>query len=270
MAINLIALAVGLYLVTALVLYLGQRRMMYLPDPTRYTPEQVGLPQVSEARLDAPDGARLVVWTIPAAGDAPTVLYFTGNGGGLANRAERIRRFASAGYGVFMPAYRGYAGSSGSPSQPALIADAVLAYDHLRASGLSPDKIVIYGESLGTGVACQTAVRRQMAAVILEAPFSSMIDAASFHYPYYPVRWLLSDAYDSLSIIGRINAPLLIIHGARDQIVPMQLGRKLFDAASEPKQFVTLPDAGHNDGFSFGAFDHIRRFLGERLSIAPH
>jgi fermentation-respiration switch protein FrsA (DUF1100 family) len=265
MLINLVLLGVALYLASALVLYLAQRRLMYLPDPTHYTPEQAGLPHVSETFLDAPDGERLVAWTSPASRDAPTVLYFTGNAAGLANRAERIQRFISAGYGVFMPAYRGYAGSTGSPSQSALAADAVLAYDHLLALGLSPDKIVIYGESLGTGVACQTAARRRTAAVILEAPFSSMSDAAGFHYPYYPVRWLLSDTYDSLSVIGRIHAPLLIVHGARDQTVPIQLGRKLFTAAAEPKQFVTLPEAGHNDSFSFGAFEHIRRFLGERV-----
>jgi fermentation-respiration switch protein FrsA (DUF1100 family) len=265
MLIGLVLLGAGLYLTAVAVLYSAQRRLIYFPDATRHSPAGAGLPDVEETFLDTPDGERLTAWRRLAAPGAPTLLYFTGNGGGLIDRAARIRLLASAGYGVFMPAYRGYSGSTGRPSQKALVNDALLAFDHLVSSGVSPDEIVIYGESIGTGVASQTAARRRAAAVILEAPFSSLIDAASVHFPFFPVRLLLADPFDSQSVIARIGAPLLIIHGARDQTVPIRLGRKLFEAAREPKQFVTLPNAGHNNTFSFGAMTYVKSFLDQRL-----
>ena len=166
-------LAVGVYTVACLGLYVFQRRLLYFPDPVRYTPQQAGLAGVEEISLATPDGERLVAWYKPAPAPAPVLLYFHGNGGGLYLRRERIEALAGAGYGVLIPAYRGYSGSTGRATEKALIADGLLAYDYLKAQRVVPDRIVLYGESLGTGIATQVASERQASAVSLEAPYSS-------------------------------------------------------------------------------------------------
>ncbi len=262
-------LAVGLYVTIGLALYLFQRHLLYFPDPAHYTPEQAGLTGVQEITLTTPDGERLVAWYKPARPGAPVLLYFHGNAGGLSLRRERIEALASAGYGVFMPSYRGYSGSTGSPSESVLIADGLLAYDYLTAHGVAPSQIVLYGESLGTGVAVQVASQRQVAAVVLEAPYSSLAAVAKAHYGIFPVDWLLRDRFDSAAYIGRTGAPLLVMHGSRDEVIPASSARALFGAAKEPKEYVEFQGGGHNDLFDFGALEHIQRFLAKHLAGGP-
>ncbi len=255
------ALAAGLYTVSCLGIFFFQRHLLYFPDPVHYTPQQAGLTGVQEIGLATTDGERLIAWYEPARPGAPVFLYFHGNGGGLHLRRERIEALASAGYGVFILSYRGYSGSTGSPSEKALIADGLLAYDYLKAQGVEPGQIVLYGESLGTGVAAQVASQRQVRAVILEAPYSSIAAIAKTHYGFLPVDWLLLDRFDSAAHIGRIDAPLLIMHGSRDGAIPASSAHALFDAAKEPKEYVEFQGGGHNDLFDFGALEHIQRFL---------
>ncbi len=214
------ALAAAIYAISALALYVFQRRLLYFPDPTHYTPQQAGLADVEEVSLATSDGERLVAWYKPAPAPAPVLLYFHGNGGGLFLRNQRIEAFAGAGYGVFILGYRGYSGSTGSPSEKAFIADGLLAYDYLKAQGVAPSRIVLYGESLGTGIAAQIASQRQTAAVILEAPFGSVAAEAKARFGLFPTNWFLLDRFDSMEHIGRINAPLLILHGSQDAVIP--------------------------------------------------
>src|SRR5688572_6205879 len=173
--LGFVIFVLGAYLVVAISLFVFQRRLIYPADPTRHLPAEAGLDTVREVSLKAADGETLVAWHAPARPGQPTLLYFHGNGGTLLVRAERIRRFLGDGLGVFMPAYRGYSGSTGSPSEAALIADAKLAHDYLIGMGLPPEQIVIYGESLGTGVAVQLAADRRAAGVVLDAPYSSLL-----------------------------------------------------------------------------------------------
>ena len=176
------ALAAALYAVIGLALYVFQRRLLYFPDPTHYTPQQAGLAGVEEIGLATADGERLVAWYKPAPASAPTLLYFHGNGGGLYLRRKRIEALAGAGYGVFILGYRGYSGSTGRPTEKALVADGLLAYDYLKAQGVAPSRIVLYGESLGTGIATQVASQRQTAALlILHGSQDSVIPASSSH-----------------------------------------------------------------------------------------
>jgi uncharacterized protein len=259
-------LAAGLYAASCLGLYLFQRRLLYFPDPVHYTPEQAGLAGTQEVSLATPDGARVVAWYKPARPGKPVLLYFHGNGGGLSLRRERIEAFAGAGYGVFIPGYRGYSGSTGSPSEKALIADGLLAYDYLTAHGVAPSQIVLYGESLGTGVAAQVASLRQVSAAVLEAPYSSIAALAKAHYGFFPIDLLLADRFDSAAHIGRINAPLLVMHGSRDGVIPASSAHALFDAAKEPKEYVEFRGGGHNDLFGFGALDLIQGFLAKHLT----
>ena len=239
----------------------GQRSVMYLPHKTRVAPAAAGLVGVTESELVTPDGERLVVWRAPARPGQPTVLYFHGNGEPLTYRAGRIKSFRAEGWGVHMHAYRGFSGSTGSPSEAAIVADAKLAYDRLRAEGIAATDIVLYGESLGTGVAIQVAVARPAAGLILEAPFTSLVAAWRQFVPFVPLDLIMRDRYESDKVIGRLNMPLLIVHGEKDPLVGVKLGRALFALAPEPKTLAILPRARHMNVHKYGAMDHIKAFV---------
>ncbi len=166
---------------------------------------------------------------------------------------------------MFILGYRGYSGSTGHPTEKALVSDGLLAYDYLKAQGVAPSRIVLYGESLGTGIATQVASQRQTAAVILEAPFASVAAEAKAHFGIFPIDWLLLDRFDSMANIGRIEAPLLILHGSQDSVIPANSSHALFEAANEPKQHVEFERGGHNDLFSFGALEQVRLFFAKYL-----
>ncbi len=257
---SLAALA-ALYLIVALAALVFQRKLLYVPDTARTSPSGAGLRGVSEVELETPDGQMLVVWAASAKPGKPTFLYFHGNAGGLIDRRERIQRFMEAGYGVFMLSYRSYSGSTGTPTESANIADATLAFDRLVQRGVPASDVVIYGESLGTGVAVQTAAARKPAAVILDAPYTSMIDAAKQHYAWLPVTPFLIDTYQSDEHIRNVSAPVLILHGARDDTVSIELGRKLFALANQPKDMTVFERGGHMDLYSYGALEAVNAFL---------
>jgi uncharacterized protein len=253
------------YAAVLLAAYLGQRRLMYFPDRTRTLPVEVGLTDVAERTLDAPDGARIMTWYGKAEPGQPTLLYFHGNAGSLAARAERIRRFMGEGWGVYMMSYRGYGGGTGSPSESANIADARLAYDALVSEGVAPASIILYGESLGTGVAARIAGERPAAGLILDAPYTSIVEVAKQAYPYLPVSALLKDRYETTAYIDKVRMPLLILHGERDGVIPVANGRELLRLANEPKRLATFPNAGHSDIYVNGnpALDAVRDWIGQ-------
>lgn len=259
-------LACGVYALIGAAMYFGQRRLMYHPEPGRTEPAAVGLSQVSERIIETPDGETVLAWYGKAQPGQPTLLYFHGNAGSLASRSERIAKYLSLGRGMFMMTYRGYAGSTGSPSEAANVADAKLAYDALLKEGVRPEDIVIYGESIGSGVAVQVAAEKKAAGLILDAPYTAMVDLASGQYPWLPVRLLLQDRYESRNFIATIKCPLLIIHGEKDEIIPVEMARAMFALASEPKTIVTFPDAGHADHYMFGSYDAINAWI-DKLSI---
>ena len=251
------------YLLFAAGMYFGQRRFLYFPDPRHLTPAAAGLESVQEEVLTAKDGVKLIAWYGSARPGKKTLLYFHGNAGHLAERDDRIKAYRGVGFGLLILAYRGYSGSGGSPSEAANVADAKLAYDWLRAKGVAAKDIVIYGESLGTGVAVQVAVERQTGGLILDAPYTSIADIAASNYPLLPVRLLLSDPYDTMAFIGRVRAPLLVIAGEKDQIVPAALSRRVFAAANaaEPKRIVVYPEGGHIFHAEFGSRELVRDWV---------
>ena len=257
-------LAIGLgtaYLMGCWVILMAERRFTYEPAPQRLSPEASRLAGVAEREIATPDGERLIAWVVRAKPGRPTILYFHGNGGALGYRAGRVAAFQAEGYGVLMIAYRGYSGSTGRPTEEAIIRDARHAYDVLRGEGRLPAEIVIYGESLGTSVATQTAVAVPALALILEAPFTSMVDAWRQFVPHLPVGLLLRDRYDSRRVIHQLAMPLLILHGERDRTVGFALGRQLFEAAPEPKRFEAFPWAGHTNLYGHNAIAAVRRFI---------
>ncbi|HWB44776.1 MAG TPA: alpha/beta hydrolase [Hyphomicrobiaceae bacterium] len=254
---------VALYIAICIFGYWGQRALVYHPDRQRITPARAGLTGVEERVLKTPDGERLVAWYGKAKPGQPTLLYFHGNGGGLVDRVPRIERFMEAGYGIFMMAYRGYSGSSGAPTEAANVADAKLAFDTLVADGVPVQRIILYGESLGTGVATQVAVARPAGGLILDAPYTSIADVGAASYPFLPVRLVLVDRYDTQRYIRDVHMPLLILNGEKDNVIPPVMGRKLYELANEPKRLVTFPNGGHSDLYINGntALDSVRAWI---------
>lgn len=259
----LLFLLVGYGAMVALA-YFAQRALMYFPDRTRTPPAQAGLPEAEEIVIDTADGEKLVAWYVPAAEGRPVVLYFHGNGGALVHRIRRFRGLIANGNGLVALSYRGYGGSSGSPTEEGLLADAAAAYAFAVAR-YPAQRIAVFGESLGTGVAIWLAGEKPVARVLLQAPYTSIIDVAAAAYPFLPVWLLLKDRYRSDERVGRVNAPVLVIHGERDRVVPIEYGERLYALIRAPKKFVRFPEGGHVDLDQNGALDIIQSFLAESL-----
>jgi len=253
--------AVIVYVAFVAMLTLLQRRLIYFPDTSRIVPASTGISGLNALELVAADGVRLVAWYRAARPGQPTVLYLHGNAGNIAYRVSKARPFLDAGMGVMLLSWRGYGGSDGSPSEQGLYADGRAAAAELDRLGVTPSLLALYGESLGAGVAVQLASERPVAAIVLEAPFTSAVDIGASTYPFVPVRWLMWDRFDSASKIERIGAPLLIMHGEHDEVVPVSHGRRLFEMARTPKELVTFPRGYHNDLDSHGAMRRAVEFI---------
>jgi uncharacterized protein len=252
--------ALCIYVGVAAVLYAVQRSLMYFPDTTHTTPRQAGLPQAEEVSLTASDGVVSTVWNVAPKEAKPVILYFHGNGGSLHYRVERFKKLINDGIGLVALEYRGFGGNAGAPSEHGLIADAEAAYA-FAAARYPAKQIAVWGESLGTGVAVALAAEKPVGRVILEAPFTSAASVAAIRYWYMPVRLLMKDQFHSDTRIAKVTAPVLILHGVRDQIVPYAMGEQMFDLANQPKHIVKFLDGGHEDLDANGALHAVARFL---------
>ena len=259
----IIILATAGYFAFVAFLYVAQRSFLFHPQPIHPSPAQVGLPMAQETVIDTADGERVILWHVPPRGEKPVVIYFHGNAEIVASRAARHRELTADGVGLVALSYRGYMGSTGHPTEDGLLHDAEAAYQ-FAISRYPSNPIVLWGHSLGSGVAVALASRHSIAKVILEAPFSSTVDVAAGIFPFVPVRWLMRDQFRSDRRIDAVWAPLLIMHGAQDWVVPIRLGQRLFELAHEPKRFVRYPDGGHDDLDRYGAAAEVQRFIAER------
>ncbi len=241
----LLALGCAGYFGVALLMYLYQDRLLYNPDRARTDPHAIGLTHADEITLTAADGTKLIAWYTPARDGEPTILFLHGKGGALKGRTDRYRFYTGEGFGVLFLSWRGYGGSAGVPSEQGFNQDADAAYDWLMAQGVSPEKLFLVGESLGTGLAVQLAARKPVRAVALEAPYDSVASVAAERYWWLPVNYLINDRFDSLKAIANVRVPLLIHHGDADTTIPIAAGRRLYDAANDPKQFIALKDGTH-------------------------
>jgi hypothetical protein len=223
-----------------------QRRLIYFPSPGPVPSAAAVLPTGRDVVLDTEDGIRLGAWFFP--GRRGAVLVCNGNGGDRSMRAALAVALNRMGLSVLLFDYRGYGGNAGRPSEEGLAADARAAQAWLAAQPeVDSDRIAYFGESLGAAVAVGLAVQRPPAALMLRSPFTSLADVGAVHYPWLPIRRLLLDRYPSIERIASVHAPLLVIAGDRDDIVPLSLSRRLYDAAVEPKRFVLVSGAGHNE-----------------------
>lgn len=265
--IRFVALAILLWVAAVVALYVFRQDLIY---PFRDWPRADRLSSLPGVRVEvvtASDGIPITVWITDARPGKPTILHFMGNDGSIESAAVRLTEFALAGYGTVAMNYRGAGSAPGVPSQVTITADALAIYDALptlTAGALPP---VIYGASLGAAVATQVASRRSASAVILGAPFSRLCETAQYHYPFVPACLILHDeVWDSLTTITDVRAPLLILHGDQDQVIPLSQGRKLFDAAGQPKQMIVYPGGHHDDLRKYGSARDMFAFLG-RLGL---
>lgn len=260
---GLALIAVAFYATLCAGLFVWQRHIIYLNDSIRPDPVKAGVPGVAVRSIRTADGLDLVTWYHPPASeDLPVVLFLHGNSGNIGHRGGRITTLGELGWGVMMPEYRGFGGNPGAPSEEGLTLDARAAYDALRAEGIAAERILIWGESLGTAVATRLATEQPAAALILEAPFTSMTDIARMRYSFVPVDLLLRDRFDTRSRIGDVTTPLLVMHGDHDGMIPFSMGQQVFDAATTPhRRFWTAANAGHNDLVAHGALDIARSFV---------
>ena len=251
-------------------LYTFQRRLLFIPDKTVPDPLRAGLTDVAVLHLPTEDGVSLVAWHMPPADpNGFTVLLLHGNAGNIGHRANRLRRMQSVGWGVLLLEYRGYGGNSGSPTEDGLTLDAQAGLAELRRRAVPPEQTLLWGESLGTGLAIRLAAENKVAAVLLDAPYTSIVDAAQGQYPYVPVRPLLKDKFDSLSRVAAIQAPIFVMQGSADRLVPPAMGRKLIQAATAPTELWVADGAGHEDLGPYGAVEAAAAFVAKWCPLQP-
>lgn len=261
-----IATGVAIYALLVAALFFVQRSLLYHPNQTVPDPAAFEVPEMAAVDIPVEGDLKLLAWwRAPQSDTRPVIIVFHGNAGHIGDRAHKIRDYLDAGYGVLLLSYRYNAGSGGSPSEANMFADARAGLGFLREQGVREDRIVAFGESLGTGVAVAMAAEQRIGALVLEAPYSSMSELAQHHYWYTPARWLVRDTLDSVSRIGRVSSPILVLHGERDRVIPIKFGRWLFDAAPEPKEAHYLPEAQHNDLIDFGMASIVIAFLDRHL-----
>ena len=243
--------ALGLYLMIALLMFGCQRSFLYFPDRSAPDLGGAGVEGLEVVRLQSEPGLETAHWfRPPVADDGPVLVIFHGNAGHIGHRVPKFRPLLEAGFGLFLAEYRGYGGNPGKPDEAGLTADAEAVMAYLRDRGIPGDRLVVYGESLGGGPAVKMAVDHDVAGLVLESPFTSIADVAQSHYWYLPARWLVLDKWDNASRIAGLRAPLLLIHGERDRVVPADFGRELFELAPEPKQALFVPGGDHNGLFN--------------------
>lgn len=254
-----------LWLLGFALLFVFQRSFIYMNGNARPAPADVGAVEFTEQTVPS-DGVDVVVWTHDAGADTPVILYFHGNAGVLADRAWRFRWMSEQGWSVVGIGLRGGSGTGGEPSERALTGDARAVHDALPAlfgRDVQADRIALYGESLGTGIAVTLATERPVGAVILETPYTAIEDRAQEIYRVFPVKLFgaVRDKFRSIDRIARINAPLLVLHGTADNVIPIHHGERLFEAATEPKTARWFEGGRHGDLWQRSATGDIADFM---------
>jgi len=270
--LNFITVFAAVYVIIVAGLFFGQRSLLYFPDSAQPQLEQSQVQDMTPVTLRTGDGLELTSWYRQAADDKPTIIYFHGNAGNIGYRDTKVRPYLDAGFGMLLVGYRGYGGNPGKPTEEGFYLDGRAALGLLRSRGILPERTVLYGESLGSGVAVQMAAElaaagTPAAALALESPLNSVADVAQAHYPFVPARLLVRDRFDSQAKIATVGAPLLVIHGEDDAVVPIRFGRKLFDAAVDPKEGKWIAGGNHNDLEDWGLSGLVIDFLARSVKL---
>lgn len=257
-----------------LLIWIGQRTLIYFPDRDVPSPAVTGLADVEAVAIQAADGVTLQAWFLPSRTPrpSPAAIVFNGNAGNRAYRTSLAAALRGVGLSVLLFDYRGFGDSEGSPTEHGLTEDARAVRRYVAGrSDVRADRLVYFGESLGSAVAVRLAVEHAPAALILRSPFTSLVDVGRLHYPILPVRWLLRDRFSSIDAIASVRAPVLIIAGDRDRIVPPEQSRRLFERASEPRELVVVRGADHNDAALLDGrelMEAVQRFVAAHVTGA--
>ena len=258
MKLTTLPILLGCLLLPAPVCAALEHMFLYFPDTAIImTPASMRL-QFEDVSFKAADGTKLHGWYLPGEPGQPLVLFCHGNAGNISHRVDNLRLLRELGLAVFIFDYRGYGQSAGKANEEGTYSDMRGALNWLQKQGWTPDRMIYFGRSLGAGVALQLALEQPPAGLVLESPFTSIKAMGQQHYPllWLLAGWALEARYDNLTKIGQLKVPLLIFHGERDEIVPAQMGRQLFQAAPQPKQLYSIPQAGHNDTYDVGGREY--------------
>ena len=224
-----------IYFLVLVFLYFYQRNLLYHPNENNYSGDKISV-DIKKVKIQTSDNIELLGWYHKKnIKDYKTLVYFHGNAGSLENRIHKLNHFQDMNINFLIIAWRGFNGNKGKPSERGLYVDGKSAIDWLIKKGVDEKNLILYGESLGTGVATHLAQNKNYAGVILETPFTSMVDAAKNFYPYVPVNLLLKDKFENFKKVKNINAPILVMHGEVDKIVPFSMGKKIYEIANNPK-----------------------------------
>ena len=235
--LSIVGLLAAVYLIITFILYYSQRSLLYHPSENNYSGDKLNVP-IDKVKIKTDDNIELLAWyNNKDINNYKTILFLHGNAGTLENRIYKINHFKNIEVNFLILAWRGFSGNKGKPTENGLYRDAKSAVEWLANKGIKEENIIIYGESLGTGVATEIAQNKNFAGIILESPFTSMVAAAKSKYPIFPVGLLLKDKYESDKKIKNVKSPILIMHGEVDSIVPFWMGKKIYELANEPKYF---------------------------------
>jgi len=225
----------AIYFLVLVFLYFYQRNLLYHPNENNYSGDKISV-DIEKVKIQTADNIELLGWYHEKnLKDYKTLVYFHGNAGSLENRIHKLNHFQDMNINFLIIAWRGFNGNKGKPSERGLYVDGKSAIDWLIKKGVDEKNLILYGESLGTGVATHLAQNKNYAGVILETPFTSMVDAAKNFYPYIPINLLLKDKFENFKKVKNINTPILVMHGEVDQIVPFSMGKKIYEIANNPK-----------------------------------
>ena len=250
-----------IYLIIVAYMYLNQRKLLYLPSENNYLDDQIDF-NFKEVLIDVEKNLKLKAWLIENDfKNKKTLVFFHGNAGNLSNRTYKLNQLSKLDLNIIILAWRSFSGNEGEPSEQNLYNDAKKTIDWLNSRGVKNKNIILYGESLGTGIAVELGQTNQFGGIILESPFTSMTNAAKNIYPWLPVKYLLKDKYDSEKKIKNLQIPILIMHGKKDNIVPFKMGKKLYDLANNPKFFYFTEKDDHMMTFDEQLVGTIKNFL---------
>ena len=253
--------AILIYFFFGFSLYFFQRKILFNRSGKPKKPIEYGLKNIIELNIPTSDNCNLLAWYSEPQFNKPTLLYFHGNSFDIGERSYRIQKYIDQGWGVILLSWRGFSGNNGNPTELNLYKDAESALKWIdESTNIVKKNIVLYGESLGTGVAVEIATRYIFKSVVLEAPFTSIVDLAQKRYKIYPAKFLVLDKFDNFSKINKIYSPLLIISGKKDEIIPYNHGQKLFLKANEPKKSVFIDEAMHNNLYDYNIEKDVIQF----------
>ena len=256
-----VLIAVAAYGGLIAISFIFQRNLLYHPSPGNMDPAVYGVPEMERVHIQAQDGLQLVAWYRSAEEGKQTILFLHGNAGHIGHRSGKVKLYLDKGYGVLLLSYRGFGSNAGSPTEVNLYIDGRAALKFLTERHVPLKKLAIYGESLGTGVAVELARHVSINCLILEAPFTSVPDLAAHHYFFLPVSLLVKDRFASLKKITEIKSPTYFIHGEFDRVIPWSFGKRLYEAAPNPKELLLITNAGHNNLYDYGVGEKVIEFL---------